>query len=561
MKGNRRGKAERLLLVLALLLLAFQVVPRWGMESLSMDEEWDLANAAYYWHDLDASLKDGPLPLTGSLTGLPSRFLSLSYGPIPEGSSPEARAYYFLYYLNRPLLGAIAVSGRIVSLMAALGIGLLIFRLARSRGPFFIAAALAFWAFDPMVLGYAGVARNDMTAAFLSMAAWVIHLGTRRNGASSWDPGWTGMVAGMALLTKPTTFFLLPAILGMEVLDLVRDPERPWRRCLARAAAFLSGAVLWVFLAYLPTALAVRPPASPFDLFARYIAWILKFDGIGSDPYFLGGTHGTAGFLAFPVSVFFKWTLPFTGWVLLGLLLAAWRRTARLPEILVPLAAMVLTLLPGISSKLCRHLLPVYPFLILVAAVAASWAWEKARGSSHPRVAAALVLLGLAWHPLSSLARFPHALSYMNDLVPRHRKAEVLSSYNWDLNQDVKRLAATARERGWGTVRLANSGRVDPFFYGLEWEPWTREDLEEPRPGTVYVLNASLMTAPDAYLGPFAGVKKSWAAKREPTGWVADTWVYHEIPGAPAPGRGEVVNSFPYFRIDLIPYRMNPALP
>jgi hypothetical protein len=137
----------------------------------------------------------------------------------------------------------------------------------------------------------------------------------------------------------------------------------------------------------------------------------------------------------------------------------------------------------------------------------------------------------LLWQAASVGFNFPHTLSYFNELVPPSRKLQYLGDSNLDWGQDLIRLAQTARERNWGKVKLAYLGGVDPKVYGLDWEPFQKEDLLKPQPGMVYAVNASFYQ-----LGPVAfpstlPIVESWLNKTEPTGKVADSWYYFEIPG------------------------------
>lgn len=548
----------RLLFAAMTLVLAVQVLPRLTSDSVVLDEEWDLSNAVYYWKDLDVTRRDGPLPLTGSLIGLPALALPVRADLPPRDVSVEVRSHFFLYYMNLPRLESLVASGRLMSLLFAIGIAWFLLLLARGRPASFLAAAAALAALDPLVAAYSGVGKNDMAAAFFSLAAWVAYHRLRAPDRPVWDSGWAGILAGMALLTKPTALFLLPSFVLMEAFEGFRARPRRWGRAFGRLAAVGTGFAAWVFLAYLPTAWA-HPGTDPIRLFLDYAAWMRRHADIGTAPYFLGGFHAKAAFLALPVSLFFKWTIPFTVLVLAGMFLGVRRRIEWPSWTWVPLVGMALTLVPAMGSKICRHLLPVYPFLILTAAGAVQWGWERTRGRRGGRIA--LLFLAFGWPFLTAAVNFPHVLSYMNDLVPRKRKAFFLNSYSWDLNQDVKRLAETGRVRGWTRVKLANTGRVDPHFHGLEWDPWTRADLEAPRPGEVYVVNAGIFTVHDSYLGEAAVLKTGWPARRTPTGWVSDTWMYFEMPGDRTPDTSATVNTFPYFRLDKIPYRNKAASP
>jgi hypothetical protein len=175
-----------------------------------------------------------------------------------------------------------------------------------------------------------------------------------------------------------------------------------------------------------------------------------------------------------------------------------------------------------------RYLLPAYPFLFLIAAQGALWLWnERKRNSFFSWLLTGLIL----WQAASVGFNFPHSLSYFNELVPSDQKLYYLADSNLDWGQDLKRLADKARERNWGKVKLAYVGGTDPKVYGLNWEPFQLEDLQKPQPGMVYVVNASFyQLAPVAYPST-RKIVESWLNRTEPTGKVADSWYYFEIPG------------------------------
>jgi hypothetical protein len=112
-------------------------------------------------------------------------------------------------------------------------------------------------------------------------------------------------------------------------------------------------------------------------------------------------------------------------------------------------------------------------------------------------------------------------------------------------------LAETAQKRGWGTVKLAYLGGIDPKVYGLDWRPWDSEDLKGPQPGQVYVINVGfLQLGPVTYPSarPIAG---SWILDREPTGKAGDCWYYFEIEGKPDPK----LKSAPIVSVPFLEYR------
>jgi hypothetical protein len=164
----------------------------------------------------------------------------------------------------------------------------------------------------------------------------------------------------------------------------------------------------------------------------------------------------------------------------------------------------------------------------LIGAQGLIWFWNEGKQKKF----FTWVLGGLLlWQTASVGLNFPHTLSYLNELVPPNRKLHYLADSNLDWGQDLLRLAQTARERNWGKVKLAYLGAVDPKVYGLDWEPFQEEDLIKPQPGTVYAVNASFYQLGPVSFPSTLPIVQSWLNKTEPTGKVADSWYYFEIPG------------------------------
>lgn len=117
-----------------------------------------------------------------------------------------------------------------------------------------------------------------------------------------------------------------------------------------------------------------------------------------------------------------------------------------------------------------------------------------------------------------------------------------------DIGQDEKRLAETARQRGWENIKLAQfGGAIDPSAYGMKWNYWTQKDLTAPQPGQVYAVNVFLLQLGPAFLPSLTPIAKSWVISTPPTGRVGDTWLFFEIPGKPVPDSSPIIPSVSVF--------------
>ncbi|QDU60936.1 Dolichyl-phosphate-mannose-protein mannosyltransferase [Planctomycetes bacterium Pan216] len=159
--------------------------------------------------------------------------------------------------------------------------------------------------------------------------------------------------------------------------------------------------------------------------------------------------------------------LPLSSWALLALGLVAWgwpttpRRSAWPLVLLAGVPIFAMTFLTDINIGV-RYLLPIFPFLFLIAGGAASW--------SRPRWWNGLIAALVLANAVTLAMIHPSELAYFNALVggPREGRFHLIDS-NLDWGQDLRRLSAWIDEHPeWKDVRLAYFGTVPPEFEGIE---------------------------------------------------------------------------------------------
>jgi hypothetical protein len=150
-----------------------------------------------------------------------------------------------------------------------------------------------------------------------------------------------------------------------------------------------------------------------------------------------------------------------------------------------------------------RHVLPVYPFLAIVAG-------GLAPPASDARPRGRTLSLLLAATAAGTLAGAPHYLSFFN--LPARlagEKHELLGDSNLDWGQDLRRLKEYARREGISRLKLGYFGSASPRHLGLDHEVlpgfnwYTRHEPEWPaasgvRPGDTVAVSATLLSG--AYL-------------------------------------------------------------
>ncbi len=530
-------------------LFVVQILPRlWG-DSLTNDEPMELTNGYFYWTHGDVVSHAHHPPFFKALEALPLLFLHLKE---PTGSSDALdRAYKFCFRDNLGQLGALTFLGRLSSLLLGSGLGFLLFKMTRAEPLPVLGAALGLWAFDPTFSAFSALAIADVPLAFFFLAALLAF--TRAQEGNSWkSPLAAGVLSGMAVTCKFSGLVLLPVFLVLDFSLFFSRPSRPGlspsangqgvsgRSFIKRWLGGLVGFGLWVFLAYLPGTLCLPDHLFPFHYFWNGFQEMAHYQG--HPVYFMGQVARTNHWAYFPTALMLKTPLPFLILLAAGFILMVSRKI-RLPlwqwmPGVVFFAAMIPTQDLGV-----RYLLPAYPFFMIVASKAFGWLWEKTGEKQLWKTA----LAGLGIFQAASVGlNFPHAISYFNELVTPERKFFWLGDSNLDISQDLKRLAETARQKGWGKLKLAYLGGVDPSAYGLSWQPWREGDLVKPRPGEVYAVNASFFQLAPAFYPSTLSIATDWLSQEAPTGRINDTWYYFEIPGKPEPGLGGYVDSVPF---------------
>lgn len=216
----------------------------------------------------------------------------------------------------------------------------------------------------------------------------------------------------------------------------------------------------------------------------------------GHRSFFLGQISETGGWkLYFPVAIGLKWPLIVLGLALWGVLILVrqrpWRRDLLLMSIF-PVIFFAIAIFGRINIGV-RHVLPVYPFLLVYAAAPAEWLL-KTRNWRW------LLGLLLCLQAADTLRYAPGYLSYFNVFVNPARSYEFLSDSNVDWGQGLIALRKYQAEHPNETLHLAYFGQEDPAWYGIRYVP-LREG--ERATGTVVVsathLSGQLLKSPASY--------------------------------------------------------------
>jgi len=219
----------------------------------------------------------------------------------------------------------------------------------------------------------------------------------------------------------------------------------------------------------------------PAATYWRGLVKIYAEYSLGYPTFLMGQVSRTGWWYYFPVTFALKTPLPTLILLAAGIALTAVQRTwqrasvAWIPPALSMAAAMFSPLTIGY-----RHILPVLPFVIILAANAANL---KIRFSTFkPQTALPrhlvtlspghLVIALFAWQALSVALIFPHHLSYFNELAGGPGNAHnILVDSNLDWGQDLPALKVWMDQNKIDRVNLSYFGTALPAAYGVSYWP------------------------------------------------------------------------------------------
>jgi hypothetical protein len=388
-------------------------------------------------------------------------------------------------------------------------------------------------ALDPFYIAHSRLLHTDaLTTDFMGLTVLTLMVGLEMGLSLRWA-AISGCMGGLALLCKPTAFFLLPFLCLGSVIEIVHrwrnddtfkwDRVRPWLSFLA----------LWATVAGL-TYFALWPALWPDPVGTVWQALARSGEkaASGHAQFLLGRVTSDPGPLFYPVVVLYRTTPP----LLLGLALALWNRPWKGSErrrvwawlgSYVILFTLFLSLSPKKNS---RYLLPTFPVLAIFAGVGLEWFWRQL---SHRWAGSWLPILGMVAivQGACSLSHHPYYLTYYNPLFGGGWLAPKVLLVGWGegLDQAGKYLNTM---RGVSQLEAASFYRREfaPYFDGEEVElsddspedydllPWHRADYT-----VLYISQVQRQIPNEATIRYFRSLQPEFVVRLKGIDYV---WIY-----------------------------------
>jgi 4-amino-4-deoxy-L-arabinose transferase-like glycosyltransferase len=297
-------------------------------------------------------------------------------------------------------------------------------------GPLAASIAVLLYVFEPSITAHAAPVTTDMAMTAFLFASVVC--------AWWWlnRPSWLrtlvlALTSGLAVTSKISGLIvplivLILLFVGRSLAPVENRP--PVQRILLHwaVAGAISFVMLWgsyLFRFYAAPA-STRPDYSlaskpALDLLLRhhwlpesYLAGYNVIASARDSVFLLGKVHPTGVWFYFPVAISIKTTLPLLLLIVASLLLirSLWKQNRRAVLFAVIPSALYLSI--AMSSPLnmgIRHILPIYPFLIALAAAGAAQLIQRSR------VAIVVIVALLAWQGAAFVGSSPYHLSYANE--------------------------------------------------------------------------------------------------------------------------------------------------
>lgn len=314
----------------------------------------------------------------------------------------------------------------------------------------------------------------------------------------------SGVLAGLALLTKGPALLLLPVAGGVMAL------QQPAGSLVKRATGALRPYLVWLAVA-LVVVFALWPAmwVAPWHAVQNFFEEILSNGGRpnGDGQFFLGRAIADPGPLFYPVADLFRLTpLALAGLVAAPLAFLRRGSAPRERRALLILLGFVIywtAVMTLGAKKFDRYVLPSWPALLIVAAAGLSALLRLVAGLVAPRARraawaiAGALLLALSMQPL--VAYHPYYLSYYNPLLGGGPAAERALLIGW--GEGMEQAGAYLRTRpdiASGRVLSALPATLQPFV-PVPVEPVETYGRAPANYAVVYLESLQRGASPDVY--------------------------------------------------------------
>jgi hypothetical protein len=375
-------------------------------------------------------------------------------------------------------LELLAAGRQIIALFISLAIALSYLPLRRLVGQPIAAVATLFIAWDPFAVAMSQQLHPDGFVASLFYLALILWLSWLYAGQRWRDLIASGVVMGLAWLTKTPAIFLVPAAGILLFLPQVWRTKRwtsPLTIAVSLRAFVIWGAIATATFVLLWPSMWVDPLNTLLRMGDEMSEYVERHTTIN---YFWGQPVDDPGVIFYPVAFLFRTTPA----VLIGLIataVAAWygklpSPTDKIRRLLLGLSIFALVLAAGMTlgaKKFDRYLLPAFPALAVIGAV--GWVvlgtWLT-RWLGRLRPIGLALLAAFLLHGLLGFLHYPYYLTYYNPVMGGPRAAAWVLFAGWGegIDEAARWLNAQPDATDLRVVSWYADGPFSYFFEGQE---------------------------------------------------------------------------------------------
>lgn len=547
-------------------------------DSLTFDELAHISAGYSYLAKQDYRLNPEHPPLIKDIPALPLLFLDLNFpdtGPnwLQKEAAPAWWVQFdlgneFLYHSgNNPR--EIIFWSRFAMICFLIILGWLLFWWTKKITNNTVAVGvLTLFAFSPTFLAHGRLANTDVGAVFGGLLAIIFWLRFLQN------PSWkntllAGLTFGVAMLFKFSLVLLIPFFAVITVIYALLFSKSLVSYLGKSLLAGLAGFILVIWpvyqfhIWYYPAEQQLRDTIAdisshPVPILKDLVLWMTGQEPLrapaqylrgllmasqrtmwGNTTYFLGQISAGSWRYYFPLLYLLK--IPAVFHLLTLSALAAFSATLwkikKQKKILnysrqyfwiitlfLWIAVYWTSAIAGNLNIGIRHLLPVFPFIYILAVFGVYQGFKLVKTPIKRRILASFFLLLFFCYAVSSLFAFPHYLSYYNVFgggIKNGYKIAVDSNYDW--GQDFYRLLAFVEKEKIEKIYLDYFGGEDPVFWlGEKYIKLNPKEIKEPPHGWLAVSLNQLM----------GGIAEPTTGFDQETGYYS--WLKNQTPAAKA---------------------------
>lgn len=438
-KVDSLDKYQNVIVILLLLIFSAQVLYAIFSYSPTIDERPHI-NAGYKYlktGEFDFEEKHPPLRTLQALPFLQGDF------PLPKTFQDNPYGESFARILNQ---------ARIITLLFGILLGIFVFLWAKELfGLHAGLLALFLYSFEPNLIAYSSLATTDLSVTtFIFISSYFFY---RFLQEASWkNAGFAGFFSGIALISKMTALLILPCFLITGVIYCWKKPKKRYLGLLfiILFATFFVINVAYLFKGTFKTSLhdldfkVLRAAENysltdiPILLPSAYVKGINDAHrhvtrGHSVPAYLLGEFSWKGWWYYFFVAFFLKTPIPLILSILFSVIVLAKNFKREIIFIIVPVLILFTVASSNHLNIGLRHILPAYPFLIVMASSCVLLIQSQNRK--------VILCLLMTWLVFSTLMVSPQYLSYFNELIGDQKYAyKYLVDSSLEMGQSRKAL-------------------------------------------------------------------------------------------------------------------------